>query len=60
MNTIIEKTLRSGYTVRLYQKVAAYHVIVCNPEGKTIDGRDTWYYDNALHYMTIMENKYSK
>lgn len=60
MNTIIEKTLRNGYTIKLYQKVAAYYVTVYNPDGKAIDGRNTWYYDNALHHMTIMENKYSK
>lgn len=60
MNTIIEKTLRNGYTVKLYQKVAAYYVGVFTPDGVCIDSRSTWYYDMALNNMTIMENKYNK
>lgn len=60
MKCIIETTLNNGYTIRLYQKVAAYHVTVYDNEGNAIDDRCTWYYDNALHCMTILENKYNK
>lgn len=57
----ITKTLKNGLKIELYMNLYGQYVVtVFTSDYKALESKRTTDYFNALHKMTILENKYSK